>query len=289
MAAFAPNATTGVATQTFFEGWFLQATTTPIAVTCPTTETWQTSGTYGACCDTNPCRFITDCFNSVLTYDDGNTVSCDDDFSCISVTVFETPGPTPGAINKQINCAVNWDANTLYRQIPATTTAPSSTHTHTHTHTSSAPTTSSTSSHHSGGGHASTGVIAGSVVGAVGGFAVAGAGILWYLRRRHQKKQAAASSRLSTVSSPPQSWWGQGQQPHTYQSVDQAGYYAPTSGFDQPTAYDPHKAYDAQSGYSVSQTMASPQAESVELPSLPLEPTELPGSPAPTASGGGWR
>ncbi|KAJ5106623.1 hypothetical protein N7456_003298 [Penicillium angulare] len=185
--------------ETGFIGWYLGPSTTQ-AMTDPLT--WTTSGSYArGCSATGPCAYATDCVGNSITYDNGETSSCN---ICRTMTIFQSePYATPSASN--LFCAEAWVAFTVFRELPASKTSSESSSstssaisrtttlsTAAATATpSSTDTPATTEKPHS----SSKAWIAGAVVGPVVGVAPIAA-LGWFLYRQKQKK-------LQLLESPP--------------------------------------------------------------------------------------
>ncbi|KAJ5811152.1 hypothetical protein N7447_010668, partial [Penicillium robsamsonii] len=189
-------------------------------------KTWTTSGNYAAGCNGNSCRFATNCANNNITYDDGLIGSCGS-ATCVTMTIFQTfPYATPSASN--IFCGFRWKANTIYRELEATTTesstAPPSSPTPSTTtlRTGQFPTTtpaptkpisttgssvsqSPTSTAATTTTSSSKAWIAGVVVGPIAGIALIAGLIFWWNYRRKAKQPSLSQEQLFMAHGPPQS------------------------------------------------------------------------------------
>ncbi|KAJ6123901.1 hypothetical protein N7471_011218 [Penicillium samsonianum] len=203
---------TSVQSETGFMGWYLGPSATEAMTDA---HTWTTSGNYAVGCDGTSCRFATNCNNNQITYDDGATGSCDS-ATCVTMTIFQTfPYATPSASN--IFCGFHWEANTIYRELQATTT----------TESTSSPTPSTTTSQRSP--TATTGLakdsqasqsptptvaptttssskawIAGAVIGPLAGVAIIAALVFWRIYRRKQKEPSLSQEQPFMSHGPPQ-------------------------------------------------------------------------------------
>ncbi|KAM0328490.1 hypothetical protein ACHAQA_004897 [Verticillium albo-atrum] len=145
------------------------------------------------------------CSDNTVTYDNQETMDCGAEYSCVTMTIYQTPVPFDvGTPTSAIICGANWQAHTIYRNLPpepTTTNESESSLSQLSSRDSSSSTTSSANPAESSGGSSdgsdggsstSIGAIAGGVV---GGIAVVGilAFVIWWFRRRSAKKNAAMS------------------------------------------------------------------------------------------------
>ncbi|KAJ5501415.1 hypothetical protein N7453_006232 [Penicillium expansum] len=202
---------TSLQSETGFMGWYLGPSTTE-AMMDP--ETWTTSGSYAAGCDGTSCTFATDCNNDMITYDDGGSGSCGT-ATCVTMTIFQaSPFATPSASN--IFCGLGWAANTIYRELQATTTTESTSSSTLSTTTSrtsqsstttTAPTTADSQASQSPTPtavptkSASKAWIAGAVIGPIAGVAIAVL-IAWLVYRRKQKQPSSSQGEPFVTHSP---------------------------------------------------------------------------------------
>ncbi|PYI35939.1 hypothetical protein BP00DRAFT_476428 [Aspergillus indologenus CBS 114.80] len=103
-----------------FIGWYLGPTGTQ-ALTDP--NTWTTSGTYAAGCSGSACSFATLCTANTLFYNNNESLVCTS-ARCYTMTIYET-SPYGGPSASNLFCAQAWNANTVYRELPASSTTSS--------------------------------------------------------------------------------------------------------------------------------------------------------------------
>ncbi|CRL18712.1 unnamed protein product [Penicillium camemberti] len=194
-------------------GWYLGPSATAAMTDA---QTWTTSGSYAGGCDGNSCTFATNCDNNIILYDDGATGACDS-ATCVTMTIFETsPYGRPSAIN--IFCGFSWKANTIYRQLQATTTTepmPSPTLSTTTSPTGPSPTTTTTSTTADSQASqsptptvaatngSSKAWIAGAGIGPLAGLAIVSALISWWIYRRKQNQPSLSQEQPFISQSPP--------------------------------------------------------------------------------------
>ncbi|OAA34282.1 hypothetical protein NOR_08565 [Metarhizium rileyi] len=124
-----------------FMAWSIQttaATTTSFAILCPASYSYVSSGSYGACCNSDPCIMGTKCVSNTIYKADGKTTDCniyDEASTCTTVKVFaEYPAGTQASVSNMDCFLASVPLNTVYRRIDAlstttTTTAASSSRT----------------------------------------------------------------------------------------------------------------------------------------------------------------
>ncbi|KAI7788218.1 hypothetical protein LA080_012284 [Diaporthe eres] len=83
-----------------FIGWYIQPDSTQ-RMTAGTG--WSTSGTLaGDCAPSSSCVLHTGCTSNTLLFANGDIMTCNSDFGCVAMTIFETiPFGAP--------CATNWE------------------------------------------------------------------------------------------------------------------------------------------------------------------------------------
>ncbi|PYI12674.1 hypothetical protein BO78DRAFT_8229 [Aspergillus sclerotiicarbonarius CBS 121057] len=165
--------------------------------------TWSTSGNYAAgCTASQTCSWATACNGGILYYNvDNKTLDCaSDSMQCQTMTIYQSePYATPSASN--LFCANFWSANTIYRELPATTTTSSATSGSTPSVTTASITSSTTSATQtstaspsatsSPSAKRSRAWIAGAVIGAVAGVVAIVAATIFFLRHRISRRPEA--------------------------------------------------------------------------------------------------
>ncbi|RAL02480.1 uncharacterized protein BO80DRAFT_423903 [Aspergillus ibericus CBS 121593] len=180
-----------------FMGWYLGTTTQALT----DGGTWSTSGQYAAGCTASmTCSWATACNDGILYYNiENKTLDCAaDSMQCQTMTIYQSePYATPSASN--LFCANFWSANTIYRELPATTTSSAtsgSTPSVTTASITSAPSstqtaTASPSATSSPSAKKSRAWIAGAVIGAVAGVVAIIAATIFFLRHRITRRPEA--------------------------------------------------------------------------------------------------
>ncbi|KAK1142893.1 hypothetical protein N8T08_007327 [Aspergillus melleus] len=188
----------------WFNGYYVHyagGNTQTDTISCEKTSSFSTSGSYANCCATKgeECPMPTTCLDHTVYMDNGAYYKCGTSSECATMTVYETY-PFGEPFVKNVFCWPNWDANTVYRQLPTFPTATSATTATTSGRTASAGSTvlqataSSTSSSTADSDSDSSkpsnkGWIAGAVVGPVCGVALGLFGV-WVGYRKVQKARA---------------------------------------------------------------------------------------------------
>ncbi|KAL4887960.1 hypothetical protein BDV59DRAFT_206496 [Aspergillus ambiguus] len=219
----------------WFNGYYIHldgTTTDTSSVSCESTMSWASSGEYANCCqttDTNVrCPMPTACVSSTVVFDDGSSYTCNPNESCATMTVYQT-SPFGLPSSKQAFCWENWEAFTVYRELPTPTGSTSATATE--GASLNAPTASNTGANaqdDNSGQPASQGWIAGAVVGPVAGVALGVFGLLFGYRKARQAKQ------MQAMTAPPYEPFGSQAMPmhtqhqyqqHPYVELDSSGIY----------------------------------------------------------------
>ncbi|PLB54633.1 hypothetical protein P170DRAFT_470087 [Aspergillus steynii IBT 23096] len=191
----------------WFNGYYVHfqgGATQTETISCEKTSSFATSGSYANCCGTKgeKCPMPTTCLDHTVYMDNGAYYKCGTSSECATMTVYETY-PFGEPFVKNVFCWPDWDAHTVYRQLPtfptstaATTTGLSASagstvpqatvsSTSTSTGTSAADSDSDSRSDSS----SNKGWIAGAVVGPVCGVALGLFGV-WVGYRKAQKARA---------------------------------------------------------------------------------------------------
>ncbi|KAH7398270.1 hypothetical protein BKA66DRAFT_565888 [Pyrenochaeta sp. MPI-SDFR-AT-0127] len=154
-------------------------------------NSWVTSASFAGDCSSNGrCDIATDCANGTLYFDNKASVSCTGAQTCVEMTIFaQSPNVLPSAYN--YGCRVGWKANTIYRELAATTTSSGSVASSTSSPgpTTPMPTPSSTSVSSTPAPRPSSALpnrawIAGAVLGPVIAIVLIAVAVIWWRKRR---------------------------------------------------------------------------------------------------------
>ncbi|KAI9042616.1 uncharacterized protein KD926_005222 [Aspergillus affinis] len=222
-----------------YEGGNMQTDT----ISCEKTSSFSSSGSYANCCGTKgeECPMPTTCRDHTVYMDNGAYYKCGTSSDCVTMTVYETY-PFGEPFVKNVFCWPNWDAHTVYRQLPTFPTTASVATTSGLTASAGSTvleaTASSTSSSNADSDSDSDsenpsnkGWIAGAVVGPVCGIALGLFGV-WVGYRKVRKARAmqaeatmvfsAAQAQAQTVQDGwyPQEAYGRGVYPQPHVELD---------------------------------------------------------------------
>ncbi|EGO51380.1 hypothetical protein NEUTE1DRAFT_149182 [Neurospora tetrasperma FGSC 2508] len=109
-------------------------------ISCLLGAIYTTWNTLAMCCPTQypACEFLTRCEGGTKYGYNGGIDYCDQTYpDCYTMTIFDHPRPTNSWVN--IGCASQWSANTIYRELEASTTSTSTTPTTTPSVSTSEP------------------------------------------------------------------------------------------------------------------------------------------------------
>ncbi|KAI9854950.1 MAG: hypothetical protein M1813_000615 [Trichoglossum hirsutum] len=185
-----------ISTDPAFQGYYVKDITSTETIKCQPLNTWTTWSSYGQCCRPgDPCTFITACISNSLFDNQGSRGGCQTGWGCGTITIYSQSPPTQGMSVLRIPCINNWNAFTIYRSIPITTTTTSTTRTS--TATTSAITTSTTTiptSKSIATPPKNDAWIAGAVVGPTVGVAIIAGLLFWIFKLKRQRPISGMAS-----------------------------------------------------------------------------------------------